>query len=34
MEIVVIGAAMRMTGLFLGAFGHKVTIIYYEGEAP
>ena len=33
MDILEIGAGMGITGLFLGAFGHKVTITDYEEEA-
>ncbi len=32
-EILEIGAGMGVTGLFLGAFGHKVTITDYEEDA-
>jgi 2-polyprenyl-3-methyl-5-hydroxy-6-metoxy-1,4-benzoquinol methylase len=32
-EILEIGAGMGITGLFLGAFGHKVTITDYEDDA-
>ena len=32
-EILEIGAGMGVTGLFLGAFGHKVTITDYEDDA-
>ena len=32
-EILEIGAGMGLTGLFLGAFGHKVTITDYEEDA-
>lgn len=33
MEILEIGAGMGITGLFLGAFGYKVTITDYEEDA-
>jgi 2-polyprenyl-3-methyl-5-hydroxy-6-metoxy-1,4-benzoquinol methylase len=33
MEILEIGAGMGIIGLFLGAFGHKVTITDYEEDA-
>ncbi|MDY6953898.1 MAG: methyltransferase domain-containing protein [Thermodesulfobacteriota bacterium] len=33
MEILEIGAGMGITGLFLGAFGHKVTLTDYEDDA-
>jgi len=33
LEILEIGAGMGVTGLFLGAFGHKVTITDYKDEA-
>ena len=33
MEILEIGAGMGVTGLFLGALGHRVTITDYEDEA-
>jgi predicted nicotinamide N-methyase len=32
-EVLEIGAGMGVTGLFLGAFGHKVTITDYEEDA-
>jgi predicted nicotinamide N-methyase len=33
LEIIELGAGMGITGLFLGAFGHKVTITDYEDDA-
>jgi predicted nicotinamide N-methyase len=33
MDVLEIGAGMGVTGLFLGAFGHKVTITDHEDEA-
>jgi len=32
-QILEVGAGMGLTGLFLGAFGHEVTITDYEGDA-